>query len=357
MKNNRVGRAREKVLKWFLLNHSIAMYAADVAVGVYRKLEPEDLRTLQAIDLQMKRYEYVPEDIISKFANLPPQEVAYRLPNLRKKGLIQRWRGAYTGYNLTTAGYDTLAINALVKASALEAFGKPLGVGKEADVYDALTPTCQRVAVKFHRLGRISFKQTKRKRGYVIKYAYSPDWHHQSQIAAKKEFKALKILHPKGVAVPEPIKQNRHVLVMSMIEGAELFHYPELPKPQVVLKEILFNIHKAYREAGIIHADLSPYNIILQPNQHILIIDWPQYVTTKHPNAQELLKRDVRNVLTYFQRKQKLEIKLKEALAYVKEGVGETRRDNTLRALLTGNVNADIQNIIATQQNASIISI
>ncbi|MFQ6044548.1 MAG: RIO1 family regulatory kinase/ATPase [Candidatus Poribacteria bacterium] len=59
---------------------------------------------------------------------------------------------------------------------------------------------------------------------------------------------------------------------------------------------------------------------MLQPNQHILIIDWPQYVTTKHPNAQQLLERDVRNVLKYF-RKQRLKTRLKEALAYVKEGV------------------------------------
>ncbi len=295
------------------------MSAVDIAVEAYRKLEPEDLQILQAIELQTKRYEHVPEDTIHKPANLPPQEVAYRLPNLRKKSLIRRWRGAYTGYSLTTAGYDTLAINALVKANVVEAFGKPLGVGKEADVYDALTPAGQQVAVKFHRLGRTSFKQTKRKRGYVTKYTYTPDWHHQSRIATKKEYKALEILYPKGVAVPKPIKQNRHVLVMSMIEGAELYHYQELPNPQAVLNEILVNIRKAYRDVHIIHVDLSPYNIILQPNQHILIIDWPQYVTIKHPNAQHLLERDLQNVLRYFQRKHKLKTKLKEALAYVKE--------------------------------------
>jgi len=293
------------------------MSAVDIAVGVYRKLEPEDFQILRAIEIQMKRYEYVPEDVIHKPANLPPQEVAYRLPTLRKKSLIRRWRGAYTGYSLTTAGYDTLAINSLVKANVLEAFGKPLGVGKEADVYDALTPTGQRVAVKFHRLGRTSFKQTKRKRGYTTKYTYTPDWHHQSQIAAKKEYKALKILYPKGVAVPKPIKQNHHILVISMIEGAELYHYPELPNPQAVLNEILANTRKAYRDAHIIHADLSPYNIILQPNHHILIIDWPQYVTIKHPNAQQLLKRDLQNVLRYFQRKHKLKTKLKKALTYI----------------------------------------
>jgi RIO kinase 2 len=295
------------------------MSATDIAVGVYRKLEPEDLRILQAIEHQMKRYKHVPEDAIHKPADLPPQEVAYRLPNLRKKGLIRSRRGAYTGYSLTTAGYDTLAINALVKANVLEAFGKPLGIGKEADVYDALTPAGQQVAVKFHRLGRTSFKQTKRKRGYVTKYTYTPDWHHQSRIATKKEYKALEILYPKGVAVPKPIKQNRHVLVMSMIEGAELYHYQELPNPQAVLNEILVNIRKAYRDAHIIHVDLSPYNIIFQPNQHILIIDWPQYVTIKHPNAQHLLERDLKNVLRYFQRKHKLKTKLKEALTYIKE--------------------------------------
>ena len=187
------------------------------------------------------------------------------------------------------------------------------------DVYDALTPDEQQVALKFHRLGRTSFKKTKLKRNYTIKYSYTPDWHHQSRIAAKKEYKALKLLYPKGVAVPEPIKQTRHVLVMGMIEGAELYRHPKLPDPQAVYNEILVNVKRAYRDAHIIHGDLSPFNIILQPNQHILIIDWPQNVTTKHPNAKELLERDLKNVLTFFQRKHGQKNKLKDALTYVTE--------------------------------------
>jgi len=295
------------------------MSAVDIAVGVFRELEPEDLRILQAIEQQMKNYEHAPIDAIQKQSELPLSEIDYRLPILIKKGLLQGWRGQYTGYSLTTAGHDTLAINALVKADIIEAFGKPLGVGKESDVYDALTPTEQQVALKFHRLGRTSFKKTKRKRGYITKYSYTPDWHQQSRIAAKKEYTALKLLYPKGVAVPEPIKQNRHVLVMGMIEGAELYHHPKLPDPQAVLNEILVNVRRAYQDAHIIHGDLSPFNIILQPNQHILIIDWPQNVTTKHPNAKELLERDLKNVLTFFQRKHGLKNSLKDALNYVQE--------------------------------------
>jgi RIO kinase 2 len=295
------------------------MSAVDVAVGAYRGLEPEDFEILQALEEQMKNYEHAPLETIQKQAKLAPQKVEYRLPILTKKDLVQSWRGAYVGYSLTTSGYDTLAINALVEADIIEAFGKPLGVGKESDVYDALAPTKQRVAIKFHRLGRTSFKQTKRKRDYTIKYSYTPDWHHQSRIAAKKEYKALKLLHPKGVSVPKPIKQNRHVLVMSMIEGAELYLHTELQDPQAILDEILDNVRKAYQEAQLVHGDLSPYNIILQPNQHILIIDWPQSVTTKHATAKQLLKRDLKNVLTFFQRKHGLKNKLKDALAYVTE--------------------------------------
>jgi RIO kinase 2 len=295
------------------------MSAVDIAVGVIRELEPEDLQILYAIEHQMKSYEHTPAEAIHRQTELPPKEIQYRLPTLIKMALVKGWQGPYVGYSLTTAGYDTLAINALVESDIIEAFGKPLGVGKESDVYDALTPSKQRVAIKFHRLGRTSFKQTKRKRDYTIKYSYTPDWHHQSRIAAKKEYKALKLLHPKGVAVPEPIKHNRHVLVMSMIEGAELYHYPKLQNPQIILQEILLNVKRAYQDAHIIHGDLSPYNIILQPNQHILIIDWPQSVSSKHQTSEKLLKRDLKNVLTYFQRKHGLKNRLKDALTYVTE--------------------------------------
>lgn len=294
------------------------MSTADTAVKVFLKLEPEDFRILQAIELQMRHYKYVPEEAISKIVHLTPQEIAYRLSSLHKQRLIRRWAGPYMGYQLNNAGYDCLAINALVKAEVLEAFGKSLGVGKEADVYDALAPDGTQVAVKFHRLGRTSFRQTKRKRGYIAQRLHT-SWLYQSRLAAQKEFEALKLAYPHGVSVPKPIQQNRHVVVMGMIQGSELVEYIQIPNPHKVLNEILFNIRKAYRDAGIIHADLSEFNIILKPDTHILIIDWPQYVKKTHPNAEQLLKRDVKNVVRYFQRKFKTETKLKEALTYVKE--------------------------------------
>jgi len=291
------------------------MSSADVAVQAFRTLESADLRVLQAIETAMSEHEFVPKQQIARFTKFDlAREADFRLNRLSKLGLIYQTRSAYVGYTLNYAGYDCLAINALVKANVLEAFGKSLGVGKEADVYDALTPSKDQVAVKFHRLGRISFRQTQRKRGYTKQHA---GWLFQSRLAAEKEYKALEMLDLHGVAVPKPISQSRHVLVMSMIEGAELAQWKEFPHSDRVLKEIFRNVKRAYLKAGVIHADLSEYNIILKPDKHILIIDWPQYVTLQHSNAEDFLKRDVRNVLNYFSRKFKLKIRLNEAIEYV----------------------------------------
>ena len=296
---------------------SLDMSSAEIAAEIFSHLEPEDFRVLMVIELDMSRHRYAPEDDIFKLCNLPVKQVKYRLDRLSKFKLVHRWVGPYIGYALSRAGYDCLAMNALVKANVIEALGKPLGVGKESDVYDALSPEGRRLAVKFHRLGRISFRQTRRLRGYIADRRHI-SWLYQSRLAAEKEFEALKIVYPHGVSVPEPIGQNRHVVVMGFIEGAELYRVPEVPDAEKVLDEILENVKRSYQKAEVIHADLSEFNVVLKPDGHILIIDWPQFVRTDHPNAEMLLRRDLRNILRFFQKRFNVKRSLQEALNYIK---------------------------------------
>jgi RIO kinase 2 len=296
------------------------MSSADVAVRVFRELESEDFRILNIIEAGMAKHEYVPIDQIKNFSKLPMERIEYTLGKLNKLGLTYRTKETYNGHTLNYAGYDCLAINALVQADVISSFGQSLGVGKEADVFDALNAEGRRIAVKFHRLGRISFRQTRRTRGYTREHS---SWLFQSHIAAEKEFKAMKLVYENGVSVPEPISQNRHVIAMGMIEGAQLSKYKDIGKPEKVLKEILLNLKKAYVKAHLIHADISEYNIILNPDGHVLIIDWPQAVKTDHANAPELLERDLNNVLIFFSRKFNTKLALQEACKYV---IGEAKR-------------------------------
>ena len=290
------------------------MSTAEIAVQALGELESEDFRILHIIEAAMRKREFVPTGQIKKYARLPMDRIQFTIGKLSRLGLIYQAKGAYVGYTLNFAGYDCLAINTLVKAGVIGSFGQTLGVGKEADVYDALSPDGKRIAVKFHRLGRPSFRQTRRKRGYVQEHS---TWLFQSHLAAEKEFQAMKIVYKNGVSVPEPIRQNRHVIAMGMIEGGELSKYKDIDRPQKILKEVLRNVRNAYLKAHVIHADLSEYNIILKPDGHILIIDWPQYVMTDHANAKELLKRDLKNVLAFFSRRFNVKLTVNEACDYV----------------------------------------
>jgi RIO kinase 2 len=296
------------------------MSSADMAVQVYRELENEDFRVLSIIEAGMAQHEFVPIEQIQKFSKVPMDRITYSLGKLNKLGLIFQTRATYSGHKLNYTGYDCLAIHAMVKAGVIGSFGQTLGVGKEADVYDALDPSGKRIAIKFHRLGRISFRQTRRLRSYLKDHA---TWLYQSHIAAEREYHAMKLAYENGVSVPEPISQNRHVIAMGMIEGGELSKYRDIGDGKKVLRQILRNVKKAYLKAHLIHSDLSEYNIILRPDGQILIIDWPQAVKTDHPNAADLLERDLKNVLTFFSRKFSITLAKEEACKYV---IGEAKR-------------------------------
>lgn len=291
------------------------MSSAERAAGLILELQPEELRVLQAIELGMASYSFVPMEEILKFAGMPQREVEYRLGELHKKDLIYRQSGSYTGYIINYTGYDILALNALAKSDVLNSLGHSLGVGKEADIFDAITDEGKRVAVKFHRLGRTSFRATRRKRDYIQRRGHAP-WHYQSRLAAEKEFSVQSLAHEGGVSTPRPIQQNRHVVVMGYIDGHNLNDVATLDDPEGFLDDIIENVVKCYR-AEIVHADLSEYNIIVQKNGLVLLIDWPQAVPTDHVNASDLLERDVGNVLRYFRRKFRVQRDLEETLASV----------------------------------------
>ena len=301
--------------------------SAGAAVAIFRDLQPEDLRVLMGIELAMEHYEFAPFDQVVKYANLPRREVSFRLDRLDRLQLaikVSKSFLGYDGYAVNYSGYDCLALNALVKSNVLEAIGKPLGVGKEADVYEALSPKSERIVVKFHRLGRTSFRQTRRARGYVAERRHI-SWLYQSRLAAEREYEAMQRIYPHRVSIPKPIARNRHVVVMGLIEGTEL-RYAEIEEPLPIFKEIIANIRRAYLHAETIHADLSEFNILIKPDRGILIIDWPQAVIEDHPDAERLLARDVENIVHFFQKHHGLAVTLEDVLPYVK---GEKRAIRT----------------------------
>lgn len=267
-----------------------------LAIEIFHDVEDGDLQLLSEMEEVAQRFEWIPKDRLPKISDMPEQDIEYRLDRLNKFELVELGTDKYRGLRILPSGFDLLALKDLVEDDYLEAFGIALGIGKEADIYDAITPDEKRVAVKFNRLG-LSFKRLKEKRSYAPKHG----WIEASEKAAGRELKALKRVYPR-VEAPEPITYNRHILVMGLIEGEELVDVADIDLPEPVLDEIIRNVKVAYG-LGVIHGDLSEHNVIIKPNGEVLIIDWPQWETVDHPEADELLERDVRNIIRFFNRK------------------------------------------------------
>ena len=106
---------------------------------------------------------------------------------------------------------------------------------------------------------------------------------------------------------------------MGYIEGDPLVVCKVLPNPSEILDAIIENVKRAY-EAGIVHGDLSEYNIIITPSLKPLIIDWPQYVERSFEQADKLLERDIKYVARFFNKRFKLGVNAEELLSYVKSG-------------------------------------
>jgi RIO kinase 2 len=275
-----------------------------------RKLQEKDLRVLHALERLMKRYQWVPLDVLRRAAEMGEKEASFRLSRLLGLGMVKYEKVPYEGYSLVFTGYDALALEALSRKDTVKALGPFIGEGKESVVYEGLG--LGRLVLKFHRVGQRSFQAARVKRGYMPEEGHVP-WIFASAFSAEREFLALTRLHPK-VPVPVPVERNRHVVVMSFLPGVILSRCT-LRHPGTMLGAILDEVREAYR-LGVIHGDLSEFNVMVDGNRCALI-DWPQWVETGHPNAGETLERDLRVILLHFARKYGIQFPLPRALSEV----------------------------------------
>ncbi|KAL4931536.1 protein kinase RIO2 [Aspergillus undulatus] len=290
-----------------------------------RYLTSEDFRVLSAVEQGSKNHEVVPTPLIAQISGLRGGSGVNRsISNLAKTNLIAKVKNAkYDGYRLTYGGLDYLALNAHQKQKCIYSVGNQIGVGKESDIIVvADNKKIQRI-LKIHRLGRISFRTVKTNRDY-LRNRSTGSWMYMSRLAAMKEFAFMKALRENGFSVPEPIAQNRHTIVMSLIDAFPLRQISKVPDPASLYSELMETIMQLAR-VGLIHGDFNEFNILIKEEEDLeakgkgiaregedddenlkltpVIIDFPQMVSIDHANAEMYFDRDVNCIKRYFQRK------------------------------------------------------
>nr|WP_250317223.1 serine protein kinase RIO [Methanoculleus bourgensis] len=197
-----------------------------------------------------------------------------------------------------------VALYRLVHRKLISVIGGPISTGKEANIYYG-EHDGRGIAIKIYRIQTANFKAMTEYLAGDRRFA-SVRGSRKGIIFAwtKKEYSNLARAHDAGIPVPKPLAFDRNILLMEFLGEGEA-PYPQLRLAEVedygaVYQEVLDYVQRLYRDARLVHADLSEYNILYHEKPYL--IDMGQAVTLDHPQALTFLIRDIKNLNRYFSR-------------------------------------------------------
>ncbi len=200
----------------------------------------------------------------------------------------------------------------LIDDGVIDAVMRPLKSGKEAAVYVVRAGDEVRCAKVYKDMAQRSFQQRvqyqegRKVRGSREARAISRATRYgrkQQETAWKNtEVEALYRLRDAGVRVPEPYGYFHGVLVMELVVDADGHSAPRLgevePSPEQARDFHRFLVRQVVKMLceGLIHGDLSAYNVLVAADG-LVLIDFPQVVSAAGNNAaRAMLLRDVNNL-------------------------------------------------------------
>ena len=203
--------------------------------------------------------------------------------------------------------FDALTVRTLEKLKSKKHFAAISGIiksGKEGQVFNAVAEDDTPLAIKIYMIETSSFQKMQ---DYIKgdRRFFSIGNNKKKLVYAwcAKEYRNLKKAHECGVSSPNPIAFLGNVLVMELVtdndQPAKHLAKTKLDNPKQMYDMVLSEMKKFYFDAGLVHADLSEFNIIIRDGRPV-IIDVGQSVLLNHPMAKKFHRRDVENIVRFF---------------------------------------------------------
>ena len=194
----------------------------------------------------------------------------------------------------------------LATQGIIEEIESPISIGKEANIFTASTKEGESVILKIYRLETCDFNRMYDYIRYDPRYAHLKAKRRSIIFAwAQREFRNLLKAREAGVRVPLPIKCLYNINVLELIGNPAPKLKDDIPEQHVerqAMYEQVITAMKKMFHAGLIHGDLSEFNILNDAGT-LTLIDFSQATPLKNPNAMNLLDRDIRNICNFFKKK------------------------------------------------------
>ena len=200
--------------------------------------------------------------------------------------------------------FDKFTENVLLKLQGQGHFDEllgPLTLGKEANVFVG-SRRDGFVAIKIYRTMNCNFNKM---HDYLIHdERYMSIKNNKRKVImswVQREFTNLLIAREK-IHVPTPYAVSSNVLCMEFIGEGRVpapMLKDQVPADIQVFYDKVRAAMEGLRESGLVHGDLSPFNILNLDGEPIFI-DFSQTTTLQSPNSRELYVRDLENVNNYF---------------------------------------------------------
>ncbi len=196
----------------------------------------------------------------------------------------------------------------LITHRKFEGLESPIKIGKESNIFSALTNTNERVAVKIFRINSSNFFKMSRYLAMDPRFRKVRNIRSVIMTWAKREFINLTRAYETGVKVPKPIAIRDNVIVMGFI-GTQP---PEPPQaapllkdncenPQEIYNNLIKNVKTLYK-TKLVHGDLNEFNMINDDGDPT-IIDLSHATPISSPAAVQILERDIENLCRFFNKK------------------------------------------------------
>ena len=199
--------------------------------------------------------------------------------------------------------FDSFAEQNLMKLQGQGHFDEllqPITLGKEANVFTASKGE-DRVIVKIYRTMNANFNKMHEYLTHDQRYQHVKRQKRKIIFAWVQREYANLFLAREVITVPTPYTFKDNIIIMEFIgddDPAPMLKDKKPKDPQAFYDSCRESLDKL-REAGLVHGDISAFNI-LNFNDKPVFIDFSQSTTTESPRAQELFERDILNLNTFF---------------------------------------------------------